>query len=262
MAQQVDTLNVDESQMTLMEHLIELRWRLMWVVSAIAVGTILGLIVTVSEIPYFEFNLLEFITSPLASYGKKLQALGPTDTIIIALKVSFTAGTVVAIPVIAIQIIGFVAPGLYAHEKRALYLMIPGIIILFVVGAAFAFFVMLPVAIDFLQNFLNRVIEQEWTITHYIALVTRIVFWIGVSFEMPLVITVLARLGFVSGPALLKFWRHAVVVIAIVAAIITPTIDPVNMAIVMAPLFVLYLLSVGMAYLVYRPRDPRDFSID
>ncbi len=255
MAEQIDTLSVDESQMTLMEHLVELRWRLMWVVSAIAVGTILGLILTVSKIPYIEFNLLEFISSPLADYGRKLQALGPTDTILIALKVSFTAGTVLAIPIIAYQIIGFVAPGLYPHEKRALYLMLPGMLVLFVIGAAFAFFVMLPVAVGFLQSFLSTVIEQQWAVDRYIALVTRIVFWIGLSFEMPLVITVLARLGFVEGQTLLKFWRHAVVVIAIVAAIITPTIDPVNMAIVMAPLFVLYMLSVGMAFLVYRPRE-------
>ncbi|MCB0084450.1 MAG: twin-arginine translocase subunit TatC [Caldilineaceae bacterium] len=144
-------------------------------------------------------------------------------------------------------------------------MLLPAIMLLFLAGAAFAFFVMLPVAVGFLQTFLSGpqdVIKADWAVDRYISLVTRIVFWIAVSFETPLVFSFLARIGLVSGPALLRFWRHAIVVIAILAAAITPTIDPVNMAIVMGPLFVLYMMSVGLAYLLYRPRDPRDFSDD
>ncbi len=86
------------------------------------------------------------------------------------------------------------------------------------------------------------------------------VFWIGVAFETPLVIAFLARTGIVSGRQLLRYWRHSIVLISIIAAAITPTIDPVNMTIVMGPLIGLYFLSVGLAYLVYRPREPRDFT--
>jgi sec-independent protein translocase protein TatC len=107
---------------------------------------------------------------------------------------------------------------------------------------------------------LGTVISQEWTIDRYINLVTRIVFWIGVFFEMPLIIAFLARIGLVTGPKLLGYWRHAIVANSIIAAIITPTVDPVNMTIVMAPLIVLYFIGVGLAYLLYRPREPRDFS--
>ncbi len=132
--------------------------------------------------------------------------------------------------------------------------------VLFAIGAAFAYFFLLPAAVGFLQNFLGDIIAQEWTIDRYIGFVTRIVFWIGVAFEMPLVIAFLARAGIVSGPQLMNYWRHSIVVVAIAAAAITPTVDPVNMTLVMGPLIVLYFGSVGLAYLVYRPRTPRDFS--
>ena len=247
----------DESKMTLMEHLMELRYRLMWIVGAVAFGTMVAM--------SFSNWLIRLIAYPLSGYQAQLQALGPTDTIFIFIKVSFTAGTAIAIPIIAYHLIAYVAPGLYPHEKRALLMLLPAIMLLFLAGAAFAFFVMLPVAVGFLQTFLSGpqdVIKADWAVDRYISLVTRIVFWIAVSFETPLVFSFLARIGLVSGPALLRFWRHAIVVIAILAAAITPTIDPVNMAIVMGPLFVLYMMSVGLAYLLYRPRDPRNFSDD
>src|SRR5690606_532380 len=123
-----------------------------------------------------------------------------------------------------------------------------GVMLLFAIGALFAYFMLLPTAVGFLQNFLGDIIAQEWTIDRYIGFVTRIVFWIGVAFEMPLVVAFLARAGIVSGQQLLGFWRHAIVIIAIVAAAITPTVDPVNMTLVMAPLLVLYFSSVAIAF--------------
>lgn len=261
MSQQASTLDpmepldpLDESRMTLMEHLIELRMRLIWVVGAMLVGTLISMA--------FAAQLIGFLQAPLEQYNEMLIALSPTDTIVMFFKVSFTVGTVIAMPVIVYQIIAFVAPGLYPHEKRVVLLMLPGVMVLFACGAAFAYFMLLPVAIGFLQNFLSGQIDQEWTIDRYIAFITRIVFWIGVAFEMPLVVSALARIGLVSGRALRDFWRQAIVIIALVAAIITPTVDPVNMAIVMGPLGVLYGLSVALAYMLYVPRTPRDFSDD
>ena len=131
--------------------------------------------------------------------------------------------------------------------------------VLFGIGAAFAFFVLLPVAVGFLSQVLSG-FDNNWAADRYLNFVTRLVFWIGIAFEMPLVIAVLSRMGFVSGPALLKVWRQAIVVIAIVSAAITPTVDPVNMSIVMVPLILLYFGSVGLAYLLYKPREIRDFS--
>lgn len=253
MTQQAEAFDpVQESHMTLMEHLIELRTRLIWVAGALLVGTLVAMI--------FVNPILRFITEPLTELGAETIAIGPTDTITIFFKVSITVGAVFAMPVIVYQLIAFVAPGLYPHEKRTLLLILPGIMVLFLTGAAFAYFVLMPVAVGFLQGFLGDVIRQEWTIDRYIGFVTRVVFWIGVAFEMPLVLAFLARAGIVTGRQLLGFWRQAVVIIAVVAAAITPTVDPINMSIVMGPLLLLYLGSCGLAYLVYRPREPRDFS--
>lgn len=238
--------------MTLMEHLQELRVRLMWIAGAMIVGTLVAMI--------FVEPLINFINQPLEAVGVTPQALGPTDTIGIFFKVSLTAGAALAMPIIVYQIIAFVSPGLYPHEKRGLLLILPGVMILFIAGAAFAFFVMIPPAIQFLQNFLGNEIRQDWSIDRYVGFVTRVVFWIGVAFESPLVVAFLARTGILSGPKLLGVWRQSVVVVAVMAAAITPTIDPVNMTIVMGPLIVLYFLSVGVAYLLYKPREPRDFS--
>jgi sec-independent protein translocase protein TatC len=251
MTQQAPVLDpVEASQMTLMEHLNELRVRLTWIVAGIFIGTIIAFL--------FARPLLEFIKTPLG--GAELISTGPTDTLINVFKISFMAGASLGMPLIVYHVIAFVSPGMYPHERRALLLTLPAIIALFVAGMAFAFYVMLPVAIFFLQNFFAEVVTQLWTFERYVGFVTRVVFWIGVSFEMPIILAFLARTGILSGSQLLHFWRHAIVIIAIIAAVITPTIDPVNMAIVMAPLIILYFLSVGLAYLLYKPRTPRDFS--
>lgn len=253
MSQQTTTMEPpNDGSMSLMEHLIELRTRLMWVVGAVIVGTVIGL--------FFADPLIQFIIRPLSLIGKTPQAIGPTDTIGVWFKVSLTAGASLAMPVIVYQIIAFVSPGLYPHERRALLLTLPGIMLLFILGAAFAFYILIPAAVDFLSNFLGDVIRQDWTIDRYIEFITRLVFWMGVAFESPLVVAFLARSGMLTGQKLLSYWRHAIVVIAIVAAAITPTIDPVNMTIVMGPLVMLYFFSVAMAFMLYRPRVIRDFS--
>lgn len=253
MTQQTPTYNViDDEKLTLMEHLVELRTRLMWVAGTLIGCTLFSMI--------FVVPILEFIIAPLAEFGKTPQALGPTDSLGIFFRVSFTMGTALALPMIIYQTIAFMSPGLYPHEKRAIILTMPGVLVLFLIGAAFAYFVLLPAAVGFLQNFLGSVISQDWSIDRYISFVTRLVFWIGVSFETPLVVAMLARTGLVSGPQLLGYWRQALIIIAIAAAAITPTVDPVNMTLVMGPLIILYGVSVGLAYILYKPRVARDFS--
>ncbi len=255
MTQQTPTYNeIDEQKLTLTEHLVELRYRLMWIVGSLLACTLVSMI--------FVEPILELIIAPLLEYGKTPQALGPTDSIGIFFRVGFTMGAALALPMIIYQVIAFMSPGLYPHEKRAIILTLPGVLVLFLIGAAFAYFFLLPAAVSFLQNFLGSVISQDWSIDRYIAFVTRLVFWIGVAFETPLVVAMLARTGLVSGPQLLGYWRQALIIVAIAAAAITPTVDPVNMTLVMGPLIVLYGVSVGLAYLLYKPRVARDFSED
>ena len=229
---------IEESSMSLMEHLKELRVRLMWVVGALVLGTLLSMI--------FARGIVAIIVAPvIASEGGGVQALSPTESIVVFFKVAFVMGAAFAMPVIIYQIIAFVSPGLYPKERRALLFILPGIMILFVTGSWFAYAFLLPTAVQFLQDFLGDIIDQDWGLELYVTFVTRIVFWIGVAFETPLAISFLARIGLVSGRQLLGWWRQAIVIAAIVAAMITPTIDPMTMTVVMGPLIVLYFLSVG-----------------
>ena len=261
MTQQVTPLETDPfdgSRMGLLAHLTELRNRMIWIVGSLLFGVVASMA--------FVETVIAFITEPVTNAGgpetvaNRLIAIGPTDTIFVFFKVMFVMGVIVAMPVLVYQIVAFIAPGLYPHEKRSLFMLLPGIMFLFFGGAGFANFVMLPVAVGFLQNFLGDVIDQEWTVDRYVGFYTRIVFWIGVAFETPLVIAFLARIGLVSGPQLLRMWRQAIVIISVVAAMITPTIDPINMTIVMLPLISLFFLGVGLAYVLYKPRAPRDFD--
>jgi len=121
---------------------------------------------------------------------------------------------------------------------------------MFIVGAAFAFLVMLPAAIPFLTSFLG--VQTVPRLSNYVNFVTNLIFWIGISFQAPIVVFILARLKLVNASGLIKQWRLAVVIIAILAAMVTPTVDPVNMALLMAPLILLYFISVLLAALARR----------
>ena len=130
----------------------------------------------------------------------------------------------------------------------------------FLGGVVFGFLVMLPAALPFLTNFLG--VETNPRLSSYINFVTNLLFWIGISFEMPLFVYVLARFGVVTAKSLLKFWRQAIVLIAILAAVITPTVDPVNMALMMSPLIVLYFISILFAWFARRGRADQSESAE
>ncbi|MCY4522340.1 MAG: twin-arginine translocase subunit TatC [Caldilineaceae bacterium] len=236
-------------QMSIMDHLRELRTRLIWIFASLVVGTLLGMVAS-------EW----VVTAIVTKWNVMLQAISPFEPIAAFFRVSVTLGVAFATPMITYQILGFIVPGLYPHEKRSLLYLTPAIFALFLCGGAFAYYVMLPVAVAFLQQFWSELIEANWSVREFVFFTVRITFWIGVFFELPLVMAFLARIGIVSGPKLLGWWRYAIVLSSVVAAIITPTIDPVNMAIALFPLILLYFIGVGLAYLLYRPREPRDFS--
>ncbi len=241
----------DAGHMSLMAHLRELRTRLIWILGGLIAGTLLGMLMAETVL-----NII------VTDWEVTLQAITPFENIATFFRMSFTLGTALATPVLIYQGLAFILPGLYPHEKRGLLFILPGVVLLFLSGAAFAYYVMLPVAVTFLQNFWDDVIAANWSAREFVNFVIRIVFWIGFFFELPLVMAFLSRIGIVSGPRLLSWWRYAIVVSAIVAAIITPTIDPVNMSIALAPLILLYFIGVGLAYILYRPREPRDFTQD
>ncbi len=225
--------------MPLMEHLKELRNRLFRAFIALLITTLLSLI--------FTRQVLIFLIVPMGATAP--QALKPTESIGNYMKVALICGVTLAMPFIVYQIGRFTAPGLTKKERRYLFVLVPGATICFVAGVAFAYFVMLPTAIPFLQGFMADIIKQQWAIGEYLSFVTSLLFWIGLAFELPLFVYFLAKLGIVDAKMLSKNRKYAVVIIAILAAVITPTVDPLNMALVMGPLIVLYEIGVLLAKL-------------
>lgn len=223
--------------MPLLEHLKELRSRLIWVFIALFITTAISFV--------FAKQLFLILMVPLGD--AKLQALRPTETLGNYMKVSLLSGLILAMPVIVYQIGRFVMPGLTKQEKKYLVLLVPGATICFLAGVAFAYFIMLPASIGFLQTFMADIIEQQWTVGDYLSFVTSLIFWIGVAFELPLFVYFLAKLDIVDASMLMRNFKYAVVAIALLAAVITPTVDPLNMILVMGPLIILYLLGVLLA---------------
>lgn len=212
---------------------------------------VLSLVLTVSASFFFTQKIIYFLSQPVGGLDK-LKAIEVTESVSVFMKVSLFSGIALAIPYIAFELWWFAAPGLRPRERKMGLAGIPLAAIFFLGGAAFTFFVMLPAALPFLNNFLG--IKTELRPESYFSFVTSLMFWIGVSFEFPLVIYVLSALGFIKPDVLAQQWRLAIVIIAIVAAAITPTIDPVNQGLVMAPMILLYFISIGLSSIAYAGR--------
>ncbi|MGA9350124.1 MAG: twin-arginine translocase subunit TatC [Anaerolineae bacterium] len=229
----------EERQLTIIEHLEELRDRLIKSVIALTVTTLLSFV--------FAKKFLEILIAPMGETPPV--SASPTTSIVVFTKVALISGVALAMPVLVYQLISFIAPGLTRQEKRYLYLVLPGATVSFVAGAAFAYFIMLPTAIPFLKGFLSDIIEPNWFVDRYISFITSLLFWIGVSFEMPLLMFFLAKLGIVTPAVLSRYRKYAILVIAVISAVITPTVDPFNMILVMGPLILLYEIGILLAKL-------------
>jgi sec-independent protein translocase protein TatC len=240
----------DDRYLTLSEHLGELRRRL--TISGIAV--VLGIIVSA----YFGEDLIEFLKKPGedASPEFRLVFLEPFENFVVYFRVSMLGGITLAMPVIVWQVLGFLSPGLNKNERRWLYGTAVGATALFVTGVLFAYYVALPPALDFLLNFGDDIAEPTIRIGSYIDFVTRLLLFTGLSFEMPIIVMYLARFRIVNSTQLIHWWRPAIVGAFIIAAIVTPSIDPVTQTFVAGPIIVLYIIGIGLAILVQpRKRD-------
>jgi len=225
--------------MPIISHLEELRVRLIRATLALAITTAISFV--------FSEQIIEILKQPMGD--ARLVFLKPTDSISNFMKVSLIAGATLAMPVIVYQFFRFIAPGLNKQERRYLILIAPGATFSFLLGAAFAYFIMLPAAVTFLYGFLNDVADPFWSLDTYLSLVTRMIFWVGMSFEMPLIIYFLAKLDIVSADTLARNRKYAIVIVALISAVVTPTPDPVNMGLVMLPLVVLYEIAIFLARL-------------
>jgi sec-independent protein translocase protein TatC len=236
-----------DREMTMLEHLDELRHRL--VVSVISI--VVGLLVSIIPVPGFG-SVTENVVKLLAERapGGKLFLGGPGEGFFTFLQVSLIIGISLAMPVIVYQVLAFVTPALYANEKKYLFIAVPGVTFSFAVGVLFCYSLMLPFAIAFLGSFetgQEGPFANIWLAERFLDFVTTFMFWVGITFELPIVMYFLSKLGVVSAQRLSSFRKYAFVLAFVIGAVITPTPDPINQTIVSLPIYFLYELGVILA---------------
>ena len=235
-----------ENPSGLLVHLDALRKHLTRAVIVLAVAVVISFT--------FSSQIIDFLAQPVGGMNE-LVAIDPTEPISTFMRVSLLSGFVIALPYIILELWLFIGPGLSRESRMFGLYSIPVALVFFVGGLAFSYYVMLPTAIPFLINFMGMTTQLRPS--SYIRFVIAIMFWIGVAFLFPLIIYVLARVGLIRGEVLAKQWRLAIVIMAVAAALITPTVDPVNMSLVLGPLLILYALSIGLAKIAERGRRAR-----
>ena len=238
-------------EMTLREHLEELRKRIMIVTAAVVAGTVAAFV--------FREQVLTFLLEP--GFGD-LQDTKPifieaTEMVAVTMKASLMAGVVLVLPLVLYQLVMFMAPGLTKREKVYIAIFLPGTLVLFGLGVTFGYYVLFPPAFRFLFTFGTQVATPAIRIGSYINLVTSLLFWMGLIFEMPLVMFFLARLGIVTTRFLSRSRRYALILAFVIGALITPTLDPINQTLVAAPVVVLYELGIWLAKLGAWMRRPK-----
>ncbi|MGH7545413.1 MAG: twin-arginine translocase subunit TatC [Gemmatimonadota bacterium] len=240
------------AEMPFLEHLEELRRRLIWILLALAVGAVGG-VVAVTEL-----NVLGWLQRPIEPYlvEGRLAFTSPTEPIGITFKLGFLLGLIVASPVIAAQLWKFLSPALYASERRVIVPSLVAAMLLFLGGVALGYWVALPLGLRFLLTFQTEALLPWITAGEYLKFATRVVIAFGVIFELPIVILILSALGVVTPAMLRRYRRHAIILLAVVAAILTPA-DIVSMLVMLVPLTLLYEGSLWVAVLVTRGRERR-----
>ena len=230
-----------EQKLTLLGHLQEIRRRLVY--------SVIALIITVAISFIFTDRIIKFLISQ-APPEVPIIAIEVTETFAIWFKVCLYSALVMAIPFFMYQLVMFIRPALTRKERGYLYVLLPAVLLFFLGGAAFAWFVFLPHALEFLLDFGKGLgISPQIRIGNLISFEVQIVFWMGVVFELPVVTFFLSKIGILTHRWLVKQWKWAFIGAFIIGAIITPTPDPINQTIVSIPIFLLYLLGILTAWL-------------
>lgn len=238
-----------EKKVPLIRHLVELRRVLMISAYAVAFGAVIGWLIT----PY----VFEYLTRPVASLSQtKFVTTSITEPIMVKLEVSLLIGIVVALPIIIWQIWSFISPGLKKHERKYVYLILPFSILLFWGGAAFAFFIVLPIGLRFLL-FVNSGVKYEPLITQasYVNFLLKFVLVFGLVFEMPVVLVSAVRFNLLTPKWLKKKRRYAIFIIVVLVAFISPTPDILSQLLMSGPMYLLYEGSIWLSYLAVRDKS-------
>lgn len=230
----------DEVEMSLFDHLEELRLRIFYALIAVISGAI-GCFIFVKQI----VQLLE-----VPAHGVKFLQLAPGEFFFVSIKVAGYSGLLISSPVILYQIIRFVLPGLTRRERRLLAPVVLGSSVLFFAGIAFAYIALIPAALNFFISYGADVVEQLWSIDKYFEFVLLLLFSTGLAFQIPIVQLILGVLGIVSSNQMLSGWRTVILAAVVAGAILTPSTDPLTQSLLAGAVLGLYFGGVGMVKLI------------
>lgn len=226
-----------EVEMSFLDHLEELRWRLIYAIIGIVLGSIAAWIFIE---PLVEFVLLK----PARDSGAILQNLRPFGQLFLFIQISIIVGIVLTLPNLFYQLWKFISPALKKNEKKYILSIVIFSTVCFLAGIAFAYFVMLPLALKFAVEFGTEAIKNEFAINEYMSIIISVMLAAGFVFELPMVSFFLTKLGILTPAFMRKYRRHAIVAILVLAAFLTPGADPVSQVVLAVPLVLLYEISI------------------
>ena len=249
-----DNLKINDKEMPFLEHLEEFRNRIIKALIALVIGMVACL--------FFSKPLLNILLWPTTRVNVPLniQVLKVQGMFMVTLEIAFFGGLIIGLPVILYQLWMFIAPGLYRHEKKYVPRILFSATALFLLGVVFAYYIIIPFALDFFIGLAPEGIENNIAIDFYIGFVVRILAVFGLIFQLPIMSYFLSKLGVLKPQLMKKYRRHAIVVIFIVAAILTPP-DPFTQTLLAIPLMILYELSIIISQWVDKSQNKKSESV-
>ena len=240
-------------KMSFLEHLDELRKRIIWALGGVVAGFAIA-VLFLNQLYLFVIGPMHALLKP----GQQLIFTDPTEALMIKLKIAVIAGILVASPLVMTQVWLFIAPGLYVNEKKAAVPFVLFSSALFILGAAFAHYYVFPLTYVFMASFSDDILTYMPRIEPTFSLWMKLVLTFGLVFQMPSLVLFLSKLGLVTAGFLWRNFKYAILVIAIIGAVLSPGTDPVGQLALSVPMIVLYILSIGLAWIFGKKRKPAE----
>lgn len=244
----VDEEKEEEGEMTFLEHLEELRWRIIYSLIGIVVGAIIAGI-------FINFIVNDILLKPARDAGVTLQNLKPFGQVFLYFEVALICGLIISIPNVIYQLWKFISPALHSNEKKYVSLIVIYSSLCFLLGIVFAYFVLLPVVINFAAKFGSQNIVNQFAINEYMSIIISVVLACGLIFEMPMVSFFLTKLGILKPTFMRKYRKYAIVGIMIASAFLSPGTDPVTQLLLAFPLLILYEISIFVSKLSLKKEE-------
>lgn len=227
----------DDVEMSFLDHLEELRWRLIYSIIGVVAGTIISWI-------FVDFLVVDVLLKPAKDNGLMLQNLKPFGQLFLYFQVALVGGIIISLPNLFYQLWKFISPALRKKERKYILLIVFYSTVSFFIGIAFAYFVMIPLAFKFIRQFGTTLIKNEFAIDEYVSIIVSVILAAGVVFELPMISFFLTKMGIVTPAFMKKYRKHAIVIIMVLAAFLTPGTDPVSQVVLAVPLVLLYEISI------------------